>query len=104
LDGAVTFTVVDVPERERFEARDESGTLAGVLTYQLTGAIVAYTHTAVEPGFDPPAVEDALATAAMGDAKARNRLVVPICPVLSKWLDEHPAYEKSVARSTRKVK
>jgi predicted GNAT family acetyltransferase len=104
LDDAVTFTVINVPERERFEARDDAGTLAGVLTYQLTGAIVAYTHTAAEPGFEDQQVESALAQAAMDDAQARNRLVVPICPLLSGWLDKHPQYEKSVARSTRKVK
>ena len=34
------FTVTDVPERERFEARDEAGVAAGVVTYQLTGTII----------------------------------------------------------------
>lgn len=44
--------MTDVPERERFEARDDDGALAGVLTYQLTGGIIAYTHTQVEPAFE----------------------------------------------------
>jgi hypothetical protein len=43
LDGGETFTVTDASERERFEARDEAGALAGVPTYQLSGAIIAYT-------------------------------------------------------------
>jgi hypothetical protein len=38
------FTVTEVPERERFEARDEAGTVAGVVTYQLTGNIIVYTQ------------------------------------------------------------
>ncbi|NMO51631.1 N-acetyltransferase [Actinoplanes sp. TBRC 11911] len=95
----MNFAVVDVPERERFEARDDDGALAGVLTYQLTGNIIAYTHTQGEEGADT-----ALARAAMDDAKAKGRVVVPLCPFLSGWLDEHHEYDKILARSTRKVK
>ncbi|MEV8509977.1 GNAT family N-acetyltransferase [Actinoplanes sp. NPDC051475] len=98
------IAVTDVPERERFEARDDEGTLAGVLTYQLTGSIVAYTHTKTEPAFEGQGVGSALARAAMDDAKARSRTVVPICPFLSGWLDKHPEYESLLARSTRKLK
>ncbi|PRY22348.1 GNAT family N-acetyltransferase [Pseudosporangium ferrugineum] len=98
------FAVTDVPERERFEARDETGELAGVLTYQLTGTVVAYTHTRVEPAFEGKGAGSALARAAMDDARDRGRTVVPICPFVSGWLDKHPAYEPLVARSTRKIK
>nr|WP_199752374.1 GNAT family N-acetyltransferase [Actinoplanes sp. ATCC 53533] len=100
----MSFTVTDVPERERFEARDEAGALAGRLTYQLTGAIVVYTHTEVDPQFEGQGVGSALARAAMDDARAKGRTVVPICPFLSGWLDEHREYETLVARSTRKIK
>jgi predicted GNAT family acetyltransferase len=104
LDGAVTITVTDVPERERFEARDETDALAGVLTYQLTGPIIAYTHTRVEPEFEGHGVGTALARAAMDDARAKGRTVVPVCPFLTEWLTKNPSYEDIVARSTRKVK
>jgi predicted GNAT family acetyltransferase len=104
LDGPVTITVADEPERERFEARDEAGDLAGVLTYQLTGPIIAYTHTRVDPNFEGQGVGDALARAAMDDARGRNRTVVPICPLLSEWLEKHREYDKIVARSTRRIK
>ena len=100
----MNFTVADVPERERFEALDETGALAGVLTYQLTGSIIAYTHTKVDPAFEGKGAGSALARAAMDDARSKNRTVVPVCPFLSGWLDEHPEYEKLVARSTRKIK
>jgi uncharacterized protein len=98
------FTVTDVPEKERFEARDENGDLAGVLTYQLTGSIIAYTHTRVDPEFEHHGAGSALAEAAMEDAKARKRSVVPICPFLSGWLEKHPEYESIVIRQTRKIK
>jgi uncharacterized protein len=100
----VTFTVVDVPERERLEARDEAGAVVGALTYQLTGAIIVFTHTEVTPGFERSQVGAALARTAMDDARARGRTVVPVCPFLSGWLDDHREYDAFVARSTRKVK
>jgi uncharacterized protein len=104
LDSRVEITVADVPERERFEARTEDGTPVGVLTYQLTGSIIAYTHTKVEPEFEHHGVGSALARAVMEDAMGKGRTVVPICPFLSAWLEEHHDYDAMLARSHRRVK
>jgi predicted GNAT family acetyltransferase len=104
LDSRVEIRVADAPERERFEARTEDGTLAGVLTYQLTGQIIAYTHTGVEPAFEHHGVGGALARAAMDDARGRGRTVVPICPFLGGWLDEHHEYDAILARRHRRIK
>ena len=104
MDGGVEITVTDAAERERFEAHDENGALLGVLTYQLTGNIIAYTHTRVELEFEGHGVGSALASAAMDDARARQRTVVPICPFLSAWLDDHPEYEAILARKTRRIR
>ncbi|MFC7533495.1 GNAT family N-acetyltransferase [Actinoplanes sp. GCM10030250] len=100
----MTFTVTDVPERERFEARDETDALAGVVTYQLSGNIIVYTHTEVDPAFEGNGAGSALARAVMDDARSKSRTVVPMCPFISGWLDKHPEYEKIVARSTRRVR
>ncbi|WP_435205865.1 GNAT family N-acetyltransferase [Micromonospora sp. bgisy143] len=96
--------MTDVPARERFEARDETGVVAGIVTYQLTGAIIAYTHTEVDPAYEGRGVGSTLARAVMDDARAKGRSVVPICPFLAEWLVKHPEYEDIVVRSTRKVK
>ncbi|MFE9690295.1 GNAT family N-acetyltransferase [Micromonospora sp. NPDC005806] len=93
-----------MPERERFEARNETGTTAGFVTYQLTGNIIAYTHTKVDPNFEGKGVGSTLARAVMDDARAKRRTVVPICPFLSGWLEKHPGYEDILAPSTRKVR
>ncbi|GIE82055.1 hypothetical protein Aph02nite_80050 [Actinoplanes philippinensis] len=100
----MTITVGEVPEKERFEARDEAGELAGVLTYQVTGPIVVYTHTTVDPRFEGRDVPALLARAVMEDARSRNRTVVPMCPLLTEWLEKNPGYDKFVARSTRRIK
>lgn len=104
LDGGVQFTVTDVPERERFEARDETGAVVGVVTYQLTGNIIAYTHTEVDPAFEGRGVGSTLARAVLDDARSSGRTVVPVCPFLAGWLGKHPEYDPIVARPTRKLK
>jgi predicted GNAT family acetyltransferase len=104
LDGGVEITVTDSAERERFEAHDEGGALLGVLTYQLTGGIIAYTHTRVEPEHEGHGVGSVLARTAMDDARAKGRTVVPICPFLGTWLDEHHEYDAILARRTRRIK
>ena len=98
------ITIADAPERERFEARDEQGTLAGVVTYQLSGKFIAYTHTIVEPEFEHHGVGSALAEAVMKDARAKHRTVVPICPFLKSWLETHHDYDAILAPSHRRVK
>jgi predicted GNAT family acetyltransferase len=102
----VSIEVSDAPERERFEARDSDAdqALAGFMTYQLTGNIIAFTHVDVSPGYEGGGVNDALARAAMDDARTRGRTVVPICPSLAEWLTRHREYDKIVAPSTRKMK
>ena len=93
--------MVDVPERERFEARDAAGVVVGVVTYQVSGNIVVYTHTEV---FGESGVEGELVRAVMEDARSRRRTVVPMCPVVGGWVEKHPEFEKFVARNTRRVR
>ncbi|MEU7847113.1 GNAT family N-acetyltransferase [Micromonospora parva] len=98
------FTVTDVPTRERFEARDEAGAVAGFVTYQLTGSIIAYTHTEVDPAYEGRGVGSTLARAVLDDARSKRRTVVLICPFLADWVGKHPEYEDIVVRTTRKIK
>jgi predicted GNAT family acetyltransferase len=102
----VPIQVTDVPERERFEARDSDAdqVLAGFMTYQLTGNIVAFTHLDISPGYEGRGVDEALARTAMDDAGARRRTVVPISPFLAEWLTRHREYNKIVAPATKKIK
>jgi predicted GNAT family acetyltransferase len=100
----MAISVTDVPERERFEAREDSGEVAGFMTYQVTGAIIAYTHTEVMPQFEGRGVGSQIALAVMDDARARGRTVVPLCPFLVKWLEKHHEFDDLVVRATKKVK
>jgi uncharacterized protein len=103
-DCTMDITVNDVPERERFEARDAEGNVVGFVTYQLTGKIIAYTHTEVFPEHEGQGIGSRLANAVMDDARAKSRNVVPICPYIQKWLEKRQEYDDIVLRDTRKVK
>jgi predicted GNAT family acetyltransferase len=100
----VDITVIDVPDNERFEARDADGNVIGFVTYQLTGNIIVYTHTEVAPEHEGMGIGSQLAKAVMDDAKSRSRNVVPICPYLTKWLQKHPEYDGVVVKNTRRVR
>ena len=97
------ITVLDVPEKDRYEALD-GDTLLGVMTYQITGNIIAITHTETDAAAEGKGVGSTLARYAMQDALTRGRTVVPICPFLSGWLDRHHEYDQIVARQHRRVK
>src|SRR5262245_49078264 len=103
-DGPVDISVIDVPEKERFEARDADGNVVGFVTYQLTGNIIVYTHTEVSPEHEGKGIASQLARFVMDDAKSRSRNVVPICPYISKWLEKHPEYDGIVLKNTRRVR
>ena len=98
------ITITDVAAKERFEARDAEGELAGFVTYQLTDNIIVYTHTQTEPSHQGQGVAGQLARFVMDDARAKGRTVVPICPYIGQWLGKHPEYAETVAHTTKKVK
>ena len=104
MDGWMAISVTDVPDRERFEARVESGEVAGFMTYQVTGGIIAYTHTEVMPEFAGQGVGSQIAAAVMQDARDRGRSVVPLCPFLVKWLDKYHDFDDIIVRTTKRVK
>ena len=80
------------PDQHRYEAHFD-GELAGFAEYQLTDALVIFTHTEVEDAYEGQGIGGALARAALDDVRERGGLrVVPRCPFIKSWMDEHPDY------------
>ncbi|GHJ44636.1 N-acetyltransferase [Catellatospora sp. TT07R-123] len=99
----MTIEVADAPAKGRYEARDGDA-LAGIMTYQVTGNIIAFTHTEVFPDHEGQGVGGAIARRVMDDARAAGRTVVPVCPFLAGWLERHPEYSAIVVTDHRRVK
>lgn len=86
------LNVSNVPDRERYEARDGEQ-VAGFLEYlETTGAVTVLTHTEVDPSYEGKGVGSTLARAVLDDARARDRRVLPLCPFVAGWLRRHPDY------------
>jgi predicted GNAT family acetyltransferase len=84
-------TVVDAPERSRYEATVD-GTVAGFVVYRLRGQRLVLVHTEVEPAFEGKGVGSALAKAALEDIRRRGLVAVVQCPFITAYLRRHPEY------------
>ena len=90
--------VTDNPEESRYEARVD-GELAGFSEYHLTKSSIVFTHTEVFDQFEGHGVGSRLARAALDDVRAKGgRDVVPVCPFIHGWIDDHPDYADLVRK------
>jgi predicted GNAT family acetyltransferase len=90
--------VTDNPAESRYEARI-GGELAGYSAYHLTRSSIVFTHTEVDPAFKGHGVGGAIAQYALDDVRAKGeRDVVPVCPFIHGWIDDHPEYADLVRR------
>jgi uncharacterized protein len=90
--------VTDNREKSQYEARID-GELAGFSQYHLTRSSIVFTHTEVDPAYEGHGVGSALARFALDDVRAKGeRDVVPVCPFIHGWIDDHPDYADLVRR------
>ena len=71
----------------RYEA-----TVAGYLSvadYELAGNVMTMTHTVVPPELRGGGIAELLVRAALGDARAAGRRVVPACSYFAKFIERH---------------
>ncbi|ROS79184.1 GNAT family N-acetyltransferase [Cellulomonas sp. PhB143] len=93
-----SYDVVQVPERSRYEARVEDGTVIGTADYVRRDGVVEFPHTVVPPQHEGRGVASALARRALDDARAEGLGVVPTCWFFDGWIERHPDYQDLVAR------
>jgi uncharacterized protein len=72
------------------------GELAGYAEYRARPGRIVFTHTVVEPRFEGQGIGTGLAKAAVGDAIANGRRIVPVCPFIRAWLKRHPEHHEWV--------
>jgi predicted GNAT family acetyltransferase len=86
------ITVRDNAERHRFEAIDESGVVAGYAAYRRSRDAVVLTHTEVDDAFEGHGVGSRLAQAALDALREQGVRVVPSCPFIRAYIEEHQEY------------
>ena len=93
-------TVRDNPEEERFELRlgDE---LVGILEYRGRGRDRALTHTEIFEGHEGQGLAKHLVQAALDDLRERDLRIVPVCPYVRRFLEDHREYVDLVEERLR---
>jgi predicted GNAT family acetyltransferase/glutaredoxin len=88
--------VVNVPEAHRYELLLD-GQRIGELAYRQRNGRIAFTHTNVNPAYEGRGFGSRLAVAALGDARRQGLVVVPLCPFIAWYIEQHPEYGDLVA-------
>lgn len=84
--------------RRRFVAALEEG--EGFLSYERVGRdVLDLQHTVVPEAARGQGVGEALVRAAMDHARAHDQRVIPSCPFVEAWLEDHPEARDLVAQN-----
>ncbi len=82
-------TVADAPERGRFEAWAQDGTLVGTAAYTMREDAIVFTHTEVPQEYEGQGIAGRLVRFALDDARSRELRVVALCPYVRAFLRRH---------------
>jgi predicted GNAT family acetyltransferase len=93
------IAVTDNKAAHQYEARFD-GALA-FIKYELKDGRIVFIHTEVPEALEGHGIASALARAALEDAKARQLLVVPLCPFISGYIRKHAEYLPLVDQAYR---
>ena len=99
VESPGTVRVIDDPAENRYEAF-VGDTMVGFLQYRRTPKVVILTHTEVDPELERHGYGTALARHALDEARARGEHVIPRCPFVSAFVEDHLEYADVVARSS----
>ncbi|PZU55926.1 MAG: N-acetyltransferase [Brevundimonas sp.] len=78
----------DNPDRHQYELPVD-GDLA-VVTYNLSPPNLMITETLVPQRLEGRGIASRLARHVVDDARARDLLILPVCPFFSAWFQKHP--------------
>ena len=83
-------------DANRFTASVQGGTAE--LEYQLADGVIVFTHTFVPEGARGQGVAESLVEAGLAHARDEGLQVVPQCPYVKHYIEEHPEAQDLVAR------
>jgi uncharacterized protein len=100
VDENMDTTVVDVPERGRFEVRLD-GRVVGLASYHVEGDTMTLPHTEVDPAVGGRGIGTALVAGVLDAARERGLHVLPYCSFVRHYIHQHPDVIDLVAAEDR---
>ncbi|GAW41243.1 hypothetical protein SH203_01647 [Brevundimonas sp. SH203] len=91
----------DDAELKRYELPVEGD--VAVVTYNLSPPNLMITETLVPERLEGRGIASRLAKHVLADARARNLLILPVCPFFSAYLQKHPEYADVVHPTYRGI-
>lgn len=93
-------TVVDVPERGRFEIRQDER-VVGLASYHVDSDQMTLPHTEVDPSVGGQGIGTTLIAAVLSAARERGLTVLPYCSFVRHHIQQHPELIDLVAVDDR---
>ena len=93
-------TVVDVPERGRFEIRLDDK-VVGLASYHVDNGTMTLPHTEVDPAMGGRGLGTTLVAAVLDAARERGLHVLPYCSFVRRYIQQHPELVDLVAEADR---
>ena len=81
-----------IHDTNKHQFRIESEGQAALLNYHKQPGKIIFLHTEVPPAWEGRGIGSRLAKAGLEYARARNLQVVPLCPFVAAYLEQHPEY------------
>lgn len=93
-------SVVDVPDRGRFEIR-LGDRVVGLASYHVEDGTMALPHTEIDPSVGGRGLGSALVAGVLAAARERGLTVLPYCSFVRHYIQQHPETIDLVAEADR---
>ena len=92
--------ITDLPAEARY-VLDIGGRRAGFVTYRLGDGQIALLHAEVDPSMRSHGLASRLIEFTLDDARARRLSVLPYCPFVRHFIEQHDEYLELVPRDAQ---
>ncbi|HYO40012.1 MAG TPA: GNAT family N-acetyltransferase [Nocardioidaceae bacterium] len=93
-------SVVDVPDRGRFEIR-LGDRVVGLASYHVENGTMTLPHTEIDPSVGGRGLGSALVAGVLTAARERGLTVLPYCSFVRHYIEQHPEDLDLVAEADR---